>query len=65
LARELFRRHTTGGGLDVVLVPRREMVHAPFANLESDFRSALNRCRRGSPPAKSSLGGRRRGDKNI
>jgi hypothetical protein len=65
LARELFRRHTTGGGLDVVLVPRREMVHAPFANLESDFRSALNRCRRGSPPAKSRLGGRSRGDKDV
>jgi ribonuclease P protein component len=48
LARELFRRHTTSSGLDLVIVPRREMVHAPFANLESDYRSALQRCRVGT-----------------
>jgi RNase P protein component len=31
LARELFRRHKIDAGLDVIIVPRREMVDAPFA----------------------------------
>jgi len=49
LARELFRRHKIGPaltgrpGLDVVVVPRREMLDAPFASLEADYASALER----------------------
>jgi ribonuclease P protein component len=48
LARELFRRHKIDAGLDVIIVPRREMVDAPFATLEADYRAALER--RGQPP---------------
>ena len=50
LARELFRCHKTGPvfdtqpGLDVVIVPRREMVDAPFSDIEADFNRALARC---------------------
>jgi len=33
LARELFRRQKPVAGLDIVLVPRREMLDAPFASL--------------------------------
>lgn len=50
--RELFRRHKTGPvfeaqpGLDIIVVPRREMLHAPFATLEGDYLTALTRSRR-------------------
>ena len=54
LARELFRRHKIDAGLDVIIVPRREMVDAPFATLETDYLSALER--RGQP---ARTGGRR------
>jgi ribonuclease P protein component len=43
LAREVFRRHKAAGGLDIVVVPRREMLDAPFASLEADYQSALER----------------------
>ena len=43
LARELFRRHKIDAGLDVIIVPRREMVDAPFATLEADYLAALER----------------------
>jgi ribonuclease P protein component len=43
LAREVFRRHKIGGGLDIVIVPRREMLDASFASLETDYTSALDR----------------------
>ena len=50
LARELFRCHKTAPvfdtqpGLDVVIVPRREMFDAPFSDIEADFTKALQRC---------------------
>ena len=43
VARELFRRHKIDAGLDVIIVPRREMVDAPFATLEADYLAALQR----------------------
>jgi len=58
LTREVFRRHKiepggpSGPALDVVVVPRREMLDAPFASLEADFVTALaGRERRGGTPA--------------
>ena len=59
LAREVFRRHKMAGGLDIVVVPRREMLDAPFANLEADYRAALQRSGRDS--SSSSPGRSRRG----
>jgi ribonuclease P protein component len=44
-ARELFRRRKDIGGLDVVIVPRREMLDAPFANLEAEYVALLARRR--------------------
>ena len=52
-ARELFRRRTQIGGLDIVIVPRREMVDAPFAQLEAEYVALLSR--RGRPRAAASL----------
>ena len=43
LARELFRRHKIDAGLDVIIVPRREMVDASFTTLEADYLAALER----------------------
>jgi ribonuclease P protein component len=63
LAREVFRRHKieTGGpgrpALDVVVVPRREMLDAPFASLEADFVTALAGHHRGAGPAGAGRGG--------
>jgi ribonuclease P protein component len=49
---ELFRRHKLPVALDIVIVPRRDMLDAPFASLESDYDRALLRRdeRRGSRP---------------
>ena len=43
LSREMFRRHKLAAGLDIVIVPRREMLDAPFSILEADYRAALER----------------------
>ena len=46
LAREVFRRRKVATGLDIVIVPRREMLDAPFTSLEADYHSTLERCGR-------------------
>lgn len=43
LARELFRTRKLPVALDIVIVPRREMLDAPFASLESDYQRVLDR----------------------
>jgi ribonuclease P protein component len=54
LARELFRRHKIGPafqaqpGLDVVIVPRREMLDAPFAALEADYTRVCDQYHQGA-----------------
>jgi hypothetical protein len=35
-------------GLDIVIVPRREMLDAPFTSLEADYHAALERSERQS-----------------
>jgi len=52
--REIFRSEipdqTQQAGapyVDLVLIPRREFVHAPFTTLQSDFRAAVRKVRRG------------------
>jgi ribonuclease P protein component len=50
LARELFRRHKfpeRRPGVDIIIVPRREMLDAPFISLDTDYSRALERYRRG------------------
>jgi ribonuclease P protein component len=46
LIRELFRRTTMPGrqGVDVVIIPRRELFDAAYSSLEADFLSACRRC---------------------
>jgi ribonuclease P protein component len=43
LARELFRRQKIAGGYDIVIVPRRELLDAPFSRLEADYHALLRR----------------------
>ena len=49
LARELFRRHRVSAGLDIVIVPRREMLDASFNSLEDEYRALLERRDRRRP----------------
>ena len=46
LVRELFRGRKPLTGIDIVVIPRREMVDAPWRNIEADYRAALERFER-------------------
>ena len=53
LIREVFRHNSelpAGNGIDVVVIPRRELFAAAYSSLESDFRMALKRCAARVPP---------------
>jgi ribonuclease P protein component len=43
LTRELFRTYKPLIPIDIVIIPRREMVDASWRNLEADYRNALER----------------------
>jgi ribonuclease P protein component len=43
LIREIFRRNKPTQGLDLVVIPRRELLEATFAAVQEDFRSTLRR----------------------
>jgi ribonuclease P protein component len=60
LAREVFRRHKIRAGLDIVIVPRREMLDASFDTLEADYVTALERRDRAQPAARRHPKGRHR-----
>jgi ribonuclease P protein component len=49
LAREVFRRHKLISGFDIIVVPRPEMLDAPFSSLEADYLATLRRHDRGQP----------------
>ncbi|MCA1583920.1 MAG: ribonuclease P protein component [Acidobacteria bacterium] len=42
LIREVFRHHKPAGGIDVVVVPRREMLDVPYVRLEAEFCALLD-----------------------
>ena len=44
LIRELFRRNKPAAAIDVVVIPRSELLEAEFKSLEADYRSTLHRC---------------------
>lgn len=47
LIRELFRRNrSAGAGLDLVVIPKAELLDAPFDALEQDFRVSFRRLQR-------------------
>ena len=49
LVREAFRRHKPSRGLDIVVVPRREMIGATYQRVEADYLAALERRTKGAP----------------
>ena len=57
LVRELFRHRKPSATLDVVVIPRREFLDAPFASLELEFSALMERVR--TEPAPSSARSRR------
>jgi ribonuclease P protein component len=46
LTRELFRHQKPAASLDVIVVPRREFLDAPYSNLEREFGALLERSAR-------------------
>jgi ribonuclease P protein component len=47
LIREVFRRNPPPGGargMDIVVIPRRDLIETGYSSVENDFRSALTRC---------------------
>ena len=47
--RELFRQHPAPAGFDIVVVPRRSLIDAPFSSLEAEYVATLARVRSGRP----------------
>ena len=45
--RELFRAHKPLKSIDIVFIPRREMVSASWPDLEADYRASLQRLEKG------------------
>ena len=43
VVRELFRHHKPAGAIDVVVIPRRDILDAPYERAEAEFRSLLQR----------------------
>lgn len=55
LIRELFRQAPLQAGrqgVDLVVIPRRELLDATYSSLENDFRTILRRCARLSTNAR-------------
>lgn len=46
LIREVFRRNKIASGLDIVVVPKRELLDASLTALEADYRHILERRHR-------------------
>jgi ribonuclease P protein component len=46
VVRELFRHHKPLAPIDIVVVPRRELLEAPFARIEAEFRALLERSQK-------------------
>jgi ribonuclease P protein component len=52
LVREVFRRNKIAPGLDVVVVPRRELLGASLSALDAEYRHAIDRYRRRTAPGR-------------
>ena len=53
LVRELFRHHKPATALDIVVVPRREMLGATYGRIEAEFISLLGKRIARSPAERS------------
>jgi ribonuclease P protein component len=50
VVREVFRRADVPAGLDIVVIPRTELLEAEYPTVESEFRYALRRASRQPSP---------------
>ena len=50
LTRELFRHHRPTIAVDIVVIPRREFLDAPYSTLEREFDALLERAARPGRP---------------
>jgi ribonuclease P protein component len=55
LTREVFRRNKIAEGIDIVVVPRREMLDASFSSLDADYRDLLARRASSRNPTRPTL----------
>ena len=58
LIRQIFRQTQSlpvRPGVDVVVIPRRELFDAAYSSLESDFRGTLERCAARLPTAANAV----------
>lgn len=46
VAREIYRRHKLPAAVDVIVVPRRELLDAPFVDVEAEYTTLLARAAR-------------------
>ncbi len=53
LTREIFRSHKPTARLDIVVIPRREFLDAPYPSLEREFTGLVERALRGGPASGS------------
>ena len=44
LTREVFRHHKPVSHVDVVVIPRREMLASPYVTVEREFTALVERC---------------------
>ena len=57
LIREVFRRNKIAPGFDVVVIPKRDLLHASLSTLEADYRALITRrlARQSRPSTDTSL----------
>jgi ribonuclease P protein component len=60
LTREVFRTHKPAAALDIVVVPRREFLDAPYSSLEREFGALVERAARSPQPTGRRTGGESR-----
>ncbi|HXG88436.1 MAG TPA: ribonuclease P protein component [Vicinamibacterales bacterium] len=65
LTRELFRQHKPVVALDIVVIPRREFLDAPYPSLEREFGVLLERAGDGTAAARPRRPRRPRSDSRV
>jgi ribonuclease P protein component len=65
LTRELFRSHKPTAALDIVVVPRRGFLDAPYSSLEREFDALLKRAVRSPQPRRAPAGTRHGGARSA
>lgn len=65
LAREVFRTHKPAAPLDIIVVPRREFLDAPYPTVEHEFAVLLERAGRAPAGRRDRAAAGRRGPRGA